>query len=200
MKTSSCSMESTHLTCRSGRWRGGTPSTLSKFPNTQWRWWEKKQKTLTYGGGRDWILNEEDGTISPKGYPYLALGRGNRSLALMDIHNNMDSVWEFDRDQLEQLKRGAVMTLADKKTNVGAIKMEQKEQYFEEWRYITSKVNSVREHTVLVKYIDDNYLAIYEEGMDEEKALVLDVSFWEMTPYTSVNFVGGWTYNNAERK
>eukprot|EP01083_Nonionella_stella_P229511 812282_1 len=175
---------------------GNTVNFVKVSENTKWRWWEwwLKQKTLTKGGGRDWVLNEEDGTISPKGYPYLALGRGTRSLALMDIHNNMDSVWKFDRDELEQLKRGAIMALADKKSNAGAMKKEENEQYFQEWRYIESKVNSDREHSVLVKYIDDNYLAISEEGVDEEKALVLDVALWLMTPYNSVNFVGGWTY------
>ena len=35
-----------------------------------------------------------------------------------------------------------------------------------------------------------------EENEPEEKALVLDVSFWSMVPYNIVNYVGGWSYRN----
>lgn len=174
---------------------GNTVNFVKVSETTKWRWWEKKQETLKYGGGRDWVLNHDDGTISPKGYPYLVLGRGTRSLALMDTNSNRGSIWKFDEIDLENLKNGGVMKLADKESNVGAMKMEEKEKYFEQWRYIESKVSSLSDfNPVEVKYIDDNYISIYEEGADEEKALVLDVSFWIMTPYNSINFVGGWTY------
>mmetsp|Transcript_12244 Transcript_12244/g.7248 ORF Transcript_12244/g.7248 Transcript_12244/m.7248 type:complete len:95 (+) Transcript_12244:259-543(+) len=75
-------------------------------------------------------------------------------------------------------------------------KMKQEETNFREWRYIESRIFQEKEDeaAIQVKYIDKNYLAVYEEGQEEEKALVLDVSFWEMIPYNTVNFVGGWVY------
>ena len=149
----------------------------------------------------------------------------------MDVNGNWRRVWKFDKDDLEQLKggEGGVMELAgtfqesdrdtdtdtDRNSYVGAMRVEQKEQYFEEWRYMTSKVSSlpvpttssssegdtdpdpypVHEHVVEVLYIDNNYLGVINKDVvDIEKALVLDVSFWNPTPYNSVNFVGGWIY------
>ena len=47
---------------------------------------------------------------------------------------------------------------------------------------------------VQVKYVDDNYVELYDDKIPEEKSLVLDVSFWNMVPYMPVNYVGGWKY------
>ncbi len=55
-------------------------------------------------------------------------------------------------------------------------------------------LKAVFETDIQVKYIDGNYLAVYEEEQEQEKTLVLDVSYWKMTPYNTVNFVGGWVY------
>lgn len=171
--------------------KGNTVNFVKVDEETEWKWWEKKQKTLEYGGGRDWVLNIYDGTISPKGHPSLVLGRGVRRLMLIDQYSNPDAVWHFDN--LNELKSGGVVSLTDPERG-GVAKMQEEEQYFQEWRYINSKISTKEKDAIQVKYIDENYLAIYEEGEDEEKALVLDVSFWLMAPNNCVNFVGGWVY------
>mmetsp|Transcript_8920 Transcript_8920/g.11518 ORF Transcript_8920/g.11518 Transcript_8920/m.11518 type:complete len:388 (+) Transcript_8920:50-1213(+) len=160
------------------------------------KWWEKKPKTLEYGGGRDWILNMDDGTISPKNHPGLVLGRGAKSLIIVDSES--DVAWKFNGDALASLKDGNVMKL-ENENGVGALKEQENEQYFQEWRYILSAIRndgsvSQNEKVIDVRYIDDNYLALYAEDIPEEKSLVLDVSFWSMFQYNSVNYVGGWVY------
>lgn len=160
------------------------------------KWWEKKPKTLEYGGGRDWILNMDDGTISPKNHPDLVLGRGTKSLIIVDAES--DAAWKFNGDALASLKDGGVMKLENENGD-GALKEQEKEQYFQEWRYIRSAISndesvSQNENVIDVRYIDDNYLALYVEDVPEEKSLVLDVSFWSMLQYNSVNYVGGWKY------
>mmetsp|Transcript_6952 Transcript_6952/g.8012 ORF Transcript_6952/g.8012 Transcript_6952/m.8012 type:complete len:387 (-) Transcript_6952:132-1292(-) len=162
--------------------------------DAKFKWWEKKQQTLQYGGGRDWVLNIHDGTISPKNAPSLVLGRGVRTLALIDIDQTPQGVLHFDN--LNLLGMGEPARLVDRNRGDVVGKMKQEETNFREWRYIESRIFQEKEDeaAIQVKYIDKNYLAVYEEGQEEEKALVLDVSFWEMIPYNTVNFVGGWVY------
>lgn len=184
---------------------GNTVNFVKVVDNPKTKWWQKKPKTLEYGGGRDWVLNIEDGTISPKNYPDLILGQGTRYLSI--VNTDSDGAWKFDGDELASLKNGGIMKVVNSRGDA-AIKKQDEESYFNEWRYIPSRVVSVdaisvgedmsedynTENAVKVKYIDTNYLAIYEDGVPEEKSLVLDVSFWKMTQYNSVNYVGGWKY------
>merc|ERR1712008_297938 len=123
-----------------------------------------------YGGGRDWVVND-DGTISPKGYPRLALGRGKRSLMLADKDQHPGNVWKFPTEQLVKLQEGN----------------------YDGWRYIETQVIDTNDG-IQVQYVEDNYLALV--GRTEEKALVLDVAFWKMEDLSSINFVGGSSYTD----
>jgi len=147
-------------------------------------------KTLAYGGGRDWVVND-DGTISPKGYPRLALGRGKRSLMLADKDQHPGNVWKFPTEQLVKLQEGKVMELRE--SLVGIKEKYQQERNYDGWRYIETQVIDTNDG-IQVQYVEDNYLALV--GRTEEKALVLDVAFWKMEDLSSINFVGGSSYTD----
>jgi len=160
------------------------------------KWWEKIPKTLEYGGGRDWILNMDDGTISPKNHPDLVLGRGAKSLSLVDAES--DAAWKFNEDALASLKDGGVMKLENENGD-GALKAQGKEQNFQELKYFPSSISndesvSQNENVIELRYINGNYLALYMEDVPEQHSLVLDVSFWSVSPCYSVYYVGGWNY------
>ena len=186
---------------------GNTVNFVKVVSDPKTHWWQKKPKTLEYGGGRDWVLNVEDGTISLKNYPFLVLGRGSRSLSIMDADS--DGVWKFDGDDLATLKSGNPIALFNLRGDA-VVKTQNNESHYDVWRYIESKVISLVAESatndsfvngvVKIKFIDDNYLMIYEDGVSEEKALVLDVAFWNMVKYNTVNFVGGWEYRGSDYK
>lgn len=153
------------------------------------------QQTLLYGGGRDWVLNIDEGTISPKKHPELVLGRGSKSLLV--VPSDSEALWTFGN--LESLKNGQVMKLVND-YGIGAAKMSQEESMLEQWRYILSSVRSddgQDDSIVQVQLVDDNFIQLHVEGQDEEKALVLDVAHWWMIPYNKVNYVGGSEYRPA---
>ncbi len=181
---------------------GNTVNFVKAVDHPKKHWWKKKPKTFEYGGGRDWVLNLDDGTISSKHYPSLVLGKGPKALLIVGAET--DEAWKFDFNDLVTLKNGGVIKAVNSMGDA-AFKKEDHESYFKQFRYIQSRVCSTDSSgneeyaaagAVKLKYIDDNYLAIYEENEPEEKALVLDVSFWSMVPYNIVNYVGGWSYRN----
>lgn len=148
-------------------------------------------RTLLYGGGRDWVLND-DGTVSPKGHPRLALGRGTRPLCLIDRVAHPANAWTFPEDGLAGLLRGEAMDLLRSTTSDAGIGTRYAtDRTYDGWRYVESRVTKA-EDAVRVRYVDDNYLAL--EGRAEEEALVLDVAFWKMEEFNAVNFVGGSRY------
>lgn len=152
-------------------------------------------KTFQSGGGRDWIIDLEEGIISPKHEPMLALGRGVQQLQLHP--RGTKNVWKFDN--LEKLKNGEPMKMINTDGLVMG-KLENEENTFFIWRYIlSSKVNDP-EKAISLKYIDDNYLAVYEKDKPKEDALVLDVSFWKMFNFNSINYVGGYCYDKCDGK
>eukprot|EP00560_Eucampia_antarctica_P007423 CAMPEP_0197822890 /NCGR_PEP_ID=MMETSP1437-20131217/196_1 /TAXON_ID=49252 ORGANISM="Eucampia antarctica, Strain CCMP1452" /NCGR_SAMPLE_ID=MMETSP1437 /ASSEMBLY_ACC=CAM_ASM_001096 /LENGTH=366 /DNA_ID=CAMNT_0043421759 /DNA_START=54 /DNA_END=1154 /DNA_ORIENTATION=- len=149
-------------------------------------------RTFQSGGGRDWILDLEEGIISPKHEPKLALGRGFQQLQLHK--RGTKGVWKFDN--LDKLINGEPMKLV----NTDGLAMGKKldrENIFDIWRYIQSAEVEDPKKAISIKYIEDNFLAIYEEDKPEKDALVLDVSFWKMFEFNSVNYVGGWCYANG---
>jgi len=152
-------------------------------------------KTYQSGGGRDWIIDLEEGVISPKHEPMLALGRGMQQIQLHP--RGSKNVWKFDN--LEKLQSGEPMKMINTDgTAMG--KLGNEENSFFIWRYILSSQVKEPEMAISLKYIDNNYLAVYEQDEPEEKALVLDVSFWKMFEYNSVNYVGGYCYKKCDRK
>jgi hypothetical protein len=158
--------------------------------NKPTKWWSKwfAPKTFEYGGGRDWVINLEDGTISSKHAPYLVLGYGPKRLIL--IENKDAAAAKFEN--LDKLANGERVQLTF--TDGNAVeKLQSEEKYAGPWRYIESNIVPSN-NGVFVKYVDNNYIATAEEGVPDEKALVLDVSFWSMTNDNTVNFVGGWTW------
>merc|ERR1712232_249234 len=154
-------------------------------------WWDFlfKHKTFLYGGGRDWIINVEDGTISPKHAPLLALGFGPRRLILTT--KSSSSAQKFDN--LDELASGETVKLTLSDGDEGLGKMYTDERFVDQYRYIESKMVG-SEDAVPVKYVMNNYIATAEDGVAEDKALVLDVSYWKMVDGNTVNFVGGWSY------
>ena len=154
-------------------------------------WWDAffKPKTFLYGGGRDWIINVEDGTISPTHAPYLVLGFGPKRLIL----TTKGSPAKQKFDNLDKLANGETATLTLSDSDKGLGKMYTDERYAGPWRYIESEMVG-NEDAVPVKYVMNNYIATAEEGVEEDKALVLDVSYWIMMTGNTVNFVGGWSY------
>jgi hypothetical protein len=185
---------------------GNTVNFVKAMDHPQTKWWEKKPKTLQEGGGRDWVLNVEDGTISPKKYPFLVLGRGFKSLKI--VESDSDGVWKFEEKDLLSLQNGGTMRLKNLNGDI-AVKKDKKEQYVDMWRYIQSEithssndkdVTDAETEVVELKYIENNYLSIYQKGVPEEKSLVLDVAFWIMWPYNVVNFVGGWIWKDEDEE
>lgn len=164
-----------------------------KEENTEWSWLKPKTwfqpKTFQYGGGRDWILNIDDGTIGLKNTPNLVLGQG--SIHLMLAEKNSSSTIKFDN--LDDLASGesTTLTYGSKQKAIG--KLTSEEQYAGPWRYIESVIVEPADAASL-KYIDNNYIGTAEEGKDGEKALVLDVTYWKMIGGNPVNLVGGWSW------
>lgn len=171
--------------------KGNTVNFVKATDNPRKSWLKPKPETLLYGGGRDWQLNSDDGSISPKNKPDLVLGKGQRNLCL--VPSKSDAVWKFD--DLDTLKNNGVMKL-ESTSGSKALKKTENEKYFQQWRYISSIVHeeSGEHEAVQVKYVDDNYVELCDDKLPEEKSLVLDVSFWNMVPYMPVNYVGGWKY------
>jgi len=161
-----------------------------------------EHRTLMYGGGRDWDLNLENdesqsviiSTISPKSQPMLVLGRGRRPFMLIDVEDHPDNVWKFPEEDLLKLQNGEVVELRNNMSLAVTKEPLQQEHEYDGWRYIKSQVSDSRTDVVRVEYVEDNYLALYEEGRTEDEALVLDVAFWKMVEFNSVNFVGGSSY------
>lgn len=152
-------------------------------------------KTFQTGGGRDWILDLENGYIAAKHEPMLVLGRGFQSLQLHKRES--EGVWKFDN--LQKLKDGEVMKLVN--TEGAAMgKLKNKESYFDIWRFIESAQVEEPIEAISVNYIDDNFIAVYDENKPQEKALVFDVAFWNMVEYNAVNYVGGWAWSSTNRK
>lgn len=170
-----------------------------KGESTEWSWLKPKTwfqpKTFQYGGGRDWILNEDDGTIGLKNAPYLVLGHG--PIHLMLTEKNSSSTIKFDN--LDDLASGesTILTYGNKEKAIGKLKSE--EQYAGPWRYIESVIVEPADATYL-KYIENNYIGTAEESGDGQKALVLDVTFWKMISDNPVNLVGGWSWKESEDK
>ena len=156
---------------------------------------ESPLKTFQTGGGRDWILDLENGYIAAKHEPMLVLGRGFQSLQLHKRES--EGVWKFEN--LQKLKNGEVMKLIN--TEGAAMgKLTNKEKYFDIWRYIQSAQVKEPTEAISVKYIDDNFIALYEEDVPQEKALVFDVAFWKMFEFNAVNYVGGWAWSSTDHK
>jgi len=182
---------------------GNTVNLVRANPDYNKKWWSRwfPPETFKYGGGRDWVINLEDGTIGCKNTPYLVLGYGPIQLLLMEKGSSGANT--FDKSNLEALANNETTTLtlthgSNTSSDVNNVKMaigklQDKEQYLGPYRYIQSSIVPESQATPL-KYIENNYIATAEPGVPADKALVLDVSFWNMVSGNTVNFVGGWTW------
>jgi hypothetical protein len=158
-------------------------------------WWKQwfQPKTFQYGGGRDWVIDPEDGTISSKHSPDLVLGYGPLNLMLTEKGSSSAATFE----NLEALASGETTKLVFASGTQAVGKLQSEEQHFGPFRYIEGCIVSQND-AVPVKFIDNNYIATAEEGVPQEKALVLDVSFWKYYSTNHVNFVGGQTWEATD--
>lgn len=177
--------------------KGNTVNFVMAGKRSEWSWYKPKTwfkpRTFIYGGGRDWILNLDDGTISPKNTPHLVLGQGPIRLILAE--KNSPATIRFDN--LADLASGksTPLTYDNKKKAIGKLKNE--EQYSGLWRYIESEIVEPADATHFT-YLENNYIGTTEEDIDSEKALVLDITFWKMIDGNTVNLVGGWAWKEEK--
>jgi len=162
------------------------------------------EDTFQSGRGRDWTLNSEDGTISPKANPNLVLGAGSRKLILTKDTSGNGLI--FDESVTSGLRSGEYVTLAGRLASdnekTGPLfyiaKAYDTARYFKEWRYIESVVISdemgeeVPSSSVSVKLVEENFL-FFPDEKDNENGFAFDVSFWIMAEGNTVNFVEGTT-------
>uniref|UniRef100_A0A7S2H6M5 Uncharacterized protein n=1 Tax=Helicotheca tamesis TaxID=374047 RepID=A0A7S2H6M5_9STRA len=164
----------------------GALASLFKF-SSKWCW----SPTKLPAGGRDWVLNLDDGTISSKHAPDLVLGVGKAPMVLV----NHGDEQQFVFDSLEALKKGEMAPLmllhGDGKTAEEAVGVGIEHPTFYtsvgDQKYAvlgtieTSNVGDV----AVVRYEDDRYVSLVNEDM------VLDIAFWKYEEGNEVNFVGG---------
>lgn len=173
--------------------KGNTVNFVMAGERSEWKWYKPKTwfkpRTFIYGGGRDWIFNLDDGTISPKNAPDLVLGHGSRHLIIAE--KNSPTTIKFDN--LVDLASGKSTTLTYDNKQKAIGKLTKEEQYYGPYRYIESEIVEPSDATHFI-YIENNYIGTTEEGVDIEKALVFDISFWQMVDGNTVNVVGGWVW------
>jgi len=148
--------------------------------------------TKMAGGGRDWVINVDDGTISPKDATHLTLGSGASALILVEKGNSRQIVLE----NMEGLKNGeAVSTsLSSPPAGDGNLVLSKKyenEKMFMAWHYIESVALAGEGKAINIRYEDENYLRLVDTGTGEDEDLVFDVSYWNMVEGNTVNYVGG---------
>jgi len=130
--------------------------------------------TFTQGGGRDFVFNTHDGTISPKLNPSLVLGFGQPNLI---ITQKEEATLQFLHAQ--QLADGEAAAMETKEVSVSALDEKKSD---EGWRYRESIITA---HSPIQIHFDGNFLLTADER------LVVDVSYWKMEEGNTVNFVGG---------
>lgn len=158
-----------------------------------WRWIQPK--TFQYGGGRDWVVNQTDGTISSKHVPDLVLGYGPINLMLTEKGSPMTNKFQ----NLDALASGKPTKLVLTSGDKGIGFLGDKEEYVGQWRFIDTGMVPADE-AIPLKLIEDNYIATDVQGLPDKDALVLDVAFWKMFDGNTVNFVGGWSWEKEDVK
>jgi hypothetical protein len=180
--------------------KGTTVNFVMAGERSEWRWYKPetwfKPKTFIYGGGRDWILNLDDGTISPKHTPHLVLGQGPIRLILAE--KNSPATIKFDN--LVDLASGKSTTLTYDNKQKAIGKVTKEEQYAGAWRYIESEIVEPAIGATHFTYLENNYIGTTEEDIRSEKALVLDIAFWQMIDGNAVNLVGGWVWKDEKEE
>ena len=146
--------------------------------------------TLSRGGGRDWTLNDDDGTISLRSIPDLVLGVGAQYVVL-DGRGSKDEL-VFDRlssvrDDDDNGGGIALTTSLPAGAGVGE-KLHSSDhggrpKTCQEWTYVESATVPA-ENALVVEYVDSNFLKL------KGRELVLDVLWWKYYPGNTVNFVG----------
>jgi len=142
------------------------------------------------GGGRDWVINVEDGTISPKSATHLALGRGASALILVEKGHSRQIVME----NMEGLMNGETISASLSSPGNGDLVLSKKyEEYkeYQEWHYIEGIAQNAKERAIHIRYEDGNYLRLVNSDTGKDENLVFDVSFWNMVEGNTVNYVGG---------
>lgn len=181
---------------------------------------KKVSPTLQRGGGRDWILNLNDGTIGCRHAPHLVLGIGLRRMILVNTtttttittqrnsatKNNIDDDDEEEEngkilmfDQLEALSLGAAVPLtiqSDTNNNnnpatMAVGKLYEKPHFIGPWHYIESAIVPLSSSLSLGKNIITVRYVDNNYLWLEDENMVLDVSQWIMEKGNTVNFVGG---------
>mmetsp|Transcript_1495 Transcript_1495/g.2197 ORF Transcript_1495/g.2197 Transcript_1495/m.2197 type:complete len:389 (-) Transcript_1495:238-1404(-) len=146
--------------------------------------------TKMAGGGRDWVINVEDGTVSPKSAPHLALGSGAPVLILVEKGHSRQIVL----DNMEGLMKGETISASLSSPGNGDMVLSKKyedEKMYQGWHFIESIAQTVEERAIHIRYEDGNYLRLVNADTGEDEDLVFDVSFWKLVEGNTVNYVGG---------
>eukprot|EP00816_Leptocylindrus_hargravesii_P013303 CAMPEP_0196811498 /NCGR_PEP_ID=MMETSP1362-20130617/18009_1 /TAXON_ID=163516 /ORGANISM="Leptocylindrus danicus, Strain CCMP1856" /LENGTH=374 /DNA_ID=CAMNT_0042186807 /DNA_START=55 /DNA_END=1176 /DNA_ORIENTATION=+ len=133
--------------------------------------------TKIAGGGRDWVINVEDGTISPKSATHLALGSGASALVLVEKGHSRQIVM----DNMEGLMNGETISASLSSPGDGDLVLSKKyedEKMYQFWHYIESIALNVEEKAIHIRYEDENYLRLVNADTGEDEDLVFDVSYW----------------------
>merc|ERR1712151_414058 len=139
------------------------------------------------GGGRDWVWNEKDGTISPKLNPDLVLGVGGTGLII-----TQDEEHTLRLSNAQELANGESVFM-----NLDPLYNSNGPSYFVStsdekksggWRCREAIVqrddDGSQSSAVKIKY-DGNFI------LTSDNSYALDIASWKMEPWTSVNFMGG---------
>lgn len=138
--------------------------------------------SYTSGGGRDWTWND-DATISPTLNPDLVIGFADAGLVITDMKDQA-----IHLKQIQKLADGDTIPMELVGDDPLQVVSMSEEAMYDEWRYCTSilvrKDDNETKSPANIKY-DGNYL------LTSDEKYALDISFWKMETWNSVNFVGG---------
>lgn len=150
------------------------------------------------GGGRDWILNVEDGTISSKHATDLVLGMGPMPVKL--VKKGSPTQFVFDDSVKSSLADGesAPLLLAESSeqgsVQFGIGKLFEEAKTWGGWRVLSNIVVPAVK-ALQVELVHDNFIKLVNEKM------VLTVSFWNIEIGSDVIFLGdkseGYPYSTG---
>lgn len=154
-----------------------TSSWWSKTTDTVSGWFggDKPHLTKTSGGGRDWLVNAQTGTVASKMDPTYLLGVSPAPLVL--VRKESEQKLSFLQSPSRALKD--VDLVAQDNEFVGFAKEEGVE--VEGYEYFETATSPFLE-PLSVTYQDDNFLVFSDD-------YVLDVALWQIVENQKVNFV-----------
>lgn len=138
--------------------------------------------TMLEGGGRDFTLNLEDGTIASSMNPDLVLGEGRPTMVLVKRGDPNQIIFEKSN---EFAQGNVIPAILSSPPGLSLGRKYAGEKIYEGWRYSESAFYYNDEKAIDLQYEDGNFILLPGED------LVFDVSFWKMYEGNTVNFVGG---------